>query len=134
MQPDADLIALERALVACRPVADGLNADAMLFAAGRASAKRGWVWPTTTAAFAFLSVGLGMALSVERAERAMLEARLQMPSPTVIEPSPGPAAGTFAFRRDFDADALYVLAPSSGPAPALSDNAMRGWPVRAIEP
>jgi hypothetical protein len=92
--PDGeDLRALERRLSAWRPAADGLDADAMLFAAGRASARPGrgrFLWPALAACLALTSAGLGVALVREQAERLAL-AR-QMPSPTpapaIVPPAP----------------------------------------------
>ena len=69
--PD-DLSDLERRLAACAPSSAGLDADAMLFAAGRASARRG---PSgiplagLTACLAALAIVLGVGLR-SRARRA----------------------------------------------------------------
>jgi len=90
--PD-DLSEMERRLGACAPAADGLDADAMLFAAGRASARPGparFVWPALTTCLAALAVGLGAWLAVERAERLSLAERLRQPAPAPV-PSPLPA-------------------------------------------
>ncbi len=134
MQPDANLSALERALAELRPTAGGLDPDAMLFAAGRASAKRNLAWPAATTAFAALSVCLGVALVAERTQREAVEARWRVPLPAAVEPSPEPTAGTFAFRRDFDPNATYAQTLKPGSSHAPPDSIPRGWPVRTIEP
>jgi hypothetical protein len=90
-RPD-DLTDLERHLAGCAPSADGLDADAMLFAAGRASARRGRLaWPALTACLAVLSVVLGVWLAAERAERKELAQRLQRPAPMQTPPPEGAA-------------------------------------------
>jgi hypothetical protein len=96
--PDADgaLSRLERTLAACRPAADGLDADAMLFAAGRASVRpsRGRLaWPALACSLALVSLVLGATLAVERAERLALAELLcvRTPAPPVVSPRP-PAA------------------------------------------
>jgi hypothetical protein len=64
MQPD-ELTPLERQLAACRPSAAGLDADAMLFAAGRAAARPGaarHVWPVLACGFVTVSLALGGAI------------------------------------------------------------------------
>jgi hypothetical protein len=94
-QPDRpdDLTDLERRLAACAPSAEGLDADAMLFAAGRASARRGrLVWPALTAGLAVLSVALGAWLVAERAARLELARQLQQPAPAPAPPTAAPVA------------------------------------------
>ena len=81
--PD-DASELERRLIAWVPATAGLDADAMLFAAGRASAKR---IPWGTVCVAGLVVVLGAWLVVERTERLRLER-----SPAVSAPAPATAA------------------------------------------
>jgi hypothetical protein len=81
--PD-NLSELERRLAACPPSSDGLNADAMLFAAGRAAARSGparFLWPGLTACLAVLAIVLGLWVAVERAERLSLAERLRQPPP-----------------------------------------------------
>jgi hypothetical protein len=93
-RPD-DLSNLERRLAACEPAADGLDADAMLFAAGRASARPGparFVWPALAACLAGLAVVLGAWLTAERSERLALARRpnqqsLPVPAPPAAAPS-----------------------------------------------
>ncbi len=91
-RPD-DVSDLERRLAACAPAADGLDADAMLFAAGRASARSRFVWPALTACLAALAVVLGVWLVTERAARLDLAQRLERATPAPLPPvSPAPPA------------------------------------------
>lgn len=60
---------LERRLAGWRPATDGLDADAMLFAAGRASVRRGaarFAWPAVAAG---LALALGISETGRNAER-----------------------------------------------------------------
>ena len=141
MQNDAELSALERSLAACRPSADGLNADAMLFAAGRASARGGKAWPVATGVLAALSVALGIGLWVERSERVALAARLTQATPVplpVAVPSSEPPVGPFAFNRSGmgDPDALMVRAAPTAPSSRVPPpvDVLRAWPARSLEP
>jgi hypothetical protein len=73
--PDDDLSPLERRLAGWQPSAASLDADAVLFAAGRASARplRGrLVWPALACALSVMSLVLGGWLAVERRERLTL--------------------------------------------------------------
>ncbi len=89
-RPD-DLSEVERRLAAWEPAADGLDADALLFAAGRASVRPGparFLWPALTAGMAALAVVLGVWLAAERTERLDLARQLRQPAPA---PAPSPA-------------------------------------------
>jgi hypothetical protein len=93
-----DLNALERRLSAWQPNREGLDTDAMLFAAGRASMRPGparFAWPVLTALLTGVSVVLGLWLANERDERLILAAQLQLhqyaPS---VNPAPPPSAGS----------------------------------------
>src|SRR5687768_16336387 len=91
--PD-DLSDLERRLAAWQPVAQGLDADAMLFAAGRASRPRCLLWPALTVSLAALVLALGVWALRERSERHALAERLRQPAapePAAPSPSPVPA-------------------------------------------
>lgn len=89
--PESELNDLERRLAGWRPAADGLDADAMLFAAGRASIRRGssrFVWPAIAAA---LALALGISETVRTTERRDHEVALARltdasRSPTVSAP------------------------------------------------
>jgi hypothetical protein len=85
-----DLSEVERRLSGWRPSAAGLDADAALFAAGRAAGRRGRrLWPALSLILAVQSVGLGLWAVSERAGRRALADRLAEPAPL---PSPAPAA------------------------------------------
>lgn len=97
------------------PDGGGLDRDALLFAAGRASARPGparFVWPALTAGLAALALALGVWLSAERSERLALAARLRQtaPAPAAVPPPPPapaqphtgddpPASSVFAARH-----------------------------------
>jgi hypothetical protein len=93
-----DLNALERRLSAWQPNREGTDADAVLFAAGRASVRPSpvrFVWPALTALLTVLSVVLGQWLADERSERLALARQLGERSPApVVNPSPSPASKT----------------------------------------
>lgn len=130
-RPD-DLNDLERRLAAWQPSAAGLDADRMLFAAGRASAARApsrLVWPAVSACLALATVFLGARWTAERAERLALAEELRHrptasvptppPRPTAVEPEttePPPADSYLAVRRRWerDPDSLLVMAESTG--------------------
>ena len=77
MQPDPEnLSELERRLAACTPAMDGLNPDAMLFAAGRASARRGRariVWPVAFTALSLLTIAVTSLWMNEHQDRIAFE-------------------------------------------------------------
>jgi hypothetical protein len=88
---DDDLSRLERRLAGWQPTAAGLDADALLFAVGRAAARpprSRFVWPALACAMTLVSLGLGGWLVVERGERLTLAAELPQRQP--VEP-PGVA-------------------------------------------
>jgi hypothetical protein len=140
--PNADdLNDLERRLSNWRPSPTGLDADRMLFAAGRASARASggrFVWPLLSGCLALVTVVLGVRLAAERTERLALAERLQQqtpmptpaadPGPTPVEPSTTeamPAEGYLAIRRRWEHDPNTLLAmavpkgeSSDGPLPA----------------
>jgi hypothetical protein len=86
-----DLSDLERRLTGWRPAAQGLQTDAMLFAAGLAAARRGrrrFLAPALCGLLAVLAVGLGAWGLTERAERRVLAERLQrLPPPGASSPT-----------------------------------------------
>lgn len=95
MPPNAgDLSPLERQLSACLPSTTGLDADAMLFAAGQAASGRRArvVWPAVAGAFALISLGLGLALVGERSERLALVDRFSRQTPPIAETPTPPIA------------------------------------------
>ncbi len=136
--PD-DLNEIERLLASRTPAADGLNADAMLFAAGRASARPGlsrFLWPALAACSSALALVLGVWLTVERTERLNLAQQLRQldvapishPSPTVTPPQTTPEesppdsylASRLALEKGLDAwppRAVGVVESSGPPRP-----------------
>jgi hypothetical protein len=83
---------LERRLSAWQPAVAGLDGDAMLFAAGRASVRPGparFIWPALTACMTGLAACLGIWLAAERSERLDLARQLRQSSPALAtRPSP----------------------------------------------
>ena len=88
---DSDLNDLERRLANWRPAGDGLGADAMLFAAGRASVRRSparFAWPAIAAGL-ILAVGLlSSRLAGERAVNRDLFAQLQVAKSSALVAAP----------------------------------------------
>lgn len=121
-----NLSELERRLARWRPGADGLDADAMLFAAGRAAGRRRWTWPAL-GAMALLSVGLGAWALHERGERIALSGRLDemraAPGTTVpVDHTPSPYVPSsddqFSLRRRMEQDPdRWLSSPPSEGAP-----------------
>jgi hypothetical protein len=89
--PD-DLNEMERRLSAWKPTPDGLDADAMLFAAGVAAGRPGagrWFWPALSGCLSVLVVVLSGWGMTERRERLLL-ARQLPPAPVPAAPNPAP--------------------------------------------
>lgn len=147
--PNDPLTDLELRLAAWRPNPQELDPDALLFAAGRASARRArLVWPTATACLVMLSALLAGRLALERAQCLALARQLDQrraPAPPHEAPVPPTAAETagteplppdsyLIARRALDEglDAWPICVPGHGPSlpepPALR---ARGgdWPV-----
>jgi hypothetical protein len=86
---------VERRLAAWQPAGAGLDADALLFAAGRASARPGatrFVWPALAACASLLAIALGIWLVDERADRMALARQLRQQSHMLANtPSSSPA-------------------------------------------
>ncbi len=113
-----DLSAVEQRLTGWRPGADGLDADAMLFAAGLAAGRRGsgrLLAPVLCGVLAALAAGLGAWGLSERAERRALADRLRSaptpgaaPAPAVVDvpapPRESPSAGYLSLRRRMEQD------------------------------
>jgi hypothetical protein len=103
-----DLSDVERRLADWRPASAGLDADAMLFAAGQATARRGrgrLLWPALCVLLAGQAAVLGAWGLSERTERLALASRLHEAAP---EPNAPPAT------------AVAVL-PKSSYAPSPDD-------------
>ncbi|HLW64837.1 MAG TPA: hypothetical protein VKS79_05910 [Gemmataceae bacterium] len=79
---------IERRLAACAPAGDGLKADAMLFAAGRASARRSpatFLWPVAFTALSLLTITVYSMWMNEHQERIAMASQLRqilMAAPT----------------------------------------------------
>jgi hypothetical protein len=131
-RPD-DLKDLERRLAAYAPSPTGLNADAMLFAAGRASVRPGvarFVWPALTLGLTTLAVVLGVWLATERAERLDLAQQLrQTRPPHVPSPSPPFSPGDAPTERPTE----YEPAPNSLLAGHRAlEQGLDAWPPQAV--
>jgi hypothetical protein len=129
--PEDDLNRLERRLADWRPSDAALDADGMLFAAGRASALTSpvrFVWPALTSLAALLAIALGLWATTERAERIRLTQQIRDLSAPVAPPAPispstddgSPAGGYLATRQlvlDRGVDAWTDSGPPAiGPA------------------
>jgi hypothetical protein len=138
MRPNDELTPLERQLAACRPAATGLDADAMLFAAGKAAGRESrLIWTGVAGVFAFISVALGAALVGERSERLALAAQLDRQAAEFAEAIPSvpttttlPATdGFFAARRTLEDN--WTPSPESQPdgpvVPSAEPPIVRAW-------
>jgi hypothetical protein len=88
---DSDLNDVERRLAGWRPAGEGLDADAMLFAAGRASVQRSplrFAWPAIAAGLLFVVGLLGNRLAGERDLNRDLIAQLQVAKSSVLVAAP----------------------------------------------
>jgi hypothetical protein len=140
--PD-DLTDLERRLAGWRPDAAGLDPDAMLFAAGRASVRSSptrFVWPAIAACMTVVALGLGGWAAKERSGRLELARLVQKPTPTVPTPAPEPSpeppptGSYFAMSRLVrqDPDAFLARAsaePGAPVAPSTTGPSLRAWPI-----
>jgi hypothetical protein len=106
--PD-DLKDLEQRLASWSPAREGLDPDAMLFAAGRASARGGkarLAWPIVSGCLAVVAVALGVRLAAERSERLALlrelhvrDVQITPDSNPEIRPSETPAPYSYIVQR-----------------------------------
>jgi hypothetical protein len=116
---DPNLTAVERALAGLAPSAGALDRDALMFAAGQRSARRGWAWPGAALGCAVAAAVLGAILLVrpppEPVERVVVVEVLVPPREAP------PSAG--------DESASFVEAPSapqaSPPRPDMTYLALR---------
>jgi hypothetical protein len=136
--PSDDMSDLEHRLSGWRPSNAGLDADGVLFAAGRASVRPGWgpiAWPIVSGCLVLLAATLGVGLSQERAARLELTAQLRDSKPAVASAPPSapepdeapldepPAANSYlAARRALAGNPDSWLAaaktePAAGPPP-----------------
>jgi len=112
--PD-DLKKSEARLADWKPAVDGLDPEAMLFAAGRASARAGksrFVWPIACGCLALTVAALGARLTAERSERLALLREIQqksseasLASPSVLDEQPPVSLGPDSYlvlRREWE--------------------------------
>ncbi len=147
-RPD-DLSDLERRLTAWRPSPAGLNADALLFAAGRAAGRPGpgrVLWPVVAGSLAVLVAVLGQRLAAERAERLALVELFQQrgagapaePAAAPVSPAaPPPSDSYLAARRVLERQPDAWLArttPGPRPAPPPDLPTLRAWGRAALDP
>lgn len=107
--------AFERKLASLKPDRQGLDVEAMIFAAGLAEGRRGRsAWTATCGALAAVAFGLGVWGVSERGERQTLAARLATPAtaPIIVQdrihdPSPmsaPPANALYSLRKSMEQD------------------------------
>jgi hypothetical protein len=123
-----DLNELERRLSAWQPDGAGLDADAVLFAAGRASvrpSKARFAWPALTACLAGLAIVLGVCLKAEHTERLALARQMRQPPPAPA-PKPAPPAEVSPTPAE-DVPPTGILA-----AHRALERGLEGWPEQAI--
>ncbi len=58
---EPELTGLEASLARLRPQVGSLNRDQVLFRAGQASVRRGWVWPAAAMSFGLAAIALALA-------------------------------------------------------------------------
>jgi hypothetical protein len=114
--PDPDLSAVEHALSGLAPSAGAFNRDALMFAAGRTSARRGWGWPCATAVSTFAAAASLAALLLLRP--APIEVVRYVPAPTPPQET--------APRSNEEPPASADTSPSSRPeAPGMASLTLR---------
>jgi hypothetical protein len=128
-----DLNELERRLAAWQPSAEALDADAVLFAAGRASVQPGrtrFVWPALSALLTALAIVLGLWLVNERNERLALAGRLHERPTSTDEHSPSVPVGEIAPSAS---PGLEEPAPDSYLASRRAlEKGLDAWPSRVV--
>ncbi len=157
-RPD-DLKDVECRLAAYAPSETGLDADAMLFAAGRTSARPGparFIWPALTLCLVTVALVLGVWLVTERAERLELAQQLQQTQPrphpsslptsspaeaptearTGNEPMPNSLlAGHRALEHGLDAWPPQAVARAETPGPPSDAPVLKvGWRDNLLDP
>jgi hypothetical protein len=132
-RPD-DLNDFERRLAALAPAGAGLDADAMLFAAGRASAQAGLrllALRVLTAFLALLAVGLGAWGFNERVERMTLAEQLEQ---AMRQPAAIPPAESLPRLAPETASADQPGADSVLASHQTLENGLDGLPVMTFDP
>jgi hypothetical protein len=88
---DPNLSAVERVLAGLTPSAGTFDRDALMFAAGRRSVRRGWAWPATaagaTAAAAVLAAVLLFGPGPKPEERVVVVEVERQPAPAPDRPN-----------------------------------------------
>ena len=126
--PD-DLSELERRLSACQPAPEGLDADAMLFAAGRAAGPHRvrFVWPALTGFLAVLALVMAVWATPERAERLALARHLRQLSPAPSEPVSTPTVPSEPPTADEPTADNWLTSRRA------LEQGLEAWPPQAIE-
>lgn len=127
-RPD-DLNKLERRLSGWQPAVTGLDGDAMLFAAGRASVRFGpgrFIWPTLAACMTGLAACLGLWLAAERSERLDLARQLRQSSPALaVTPSLAAVPEESSLTDELPPDS-YLASHQA------LEKGLDAWPVRVV--
>ncbi len=136
-----DLSAFERRLAGWRPSDEGLDADAMLFAAGKEAGRPGrgrFAWPALSACLAValvILVGWGMS---ERRERLALARQLELAREPAPEPYPDEGPSDYlsahrALRQGLDAwPPRPVGTPHPGDAPTPPSDVLEAGQRNAL--
>jgi hypothetical protein len=117
--PDEHLSDLERRLASWQPTSQGLDTDAMLYAAGQASVRQSrarFVWPTLAACLAVAVGWLGMEVRRGRTETLALLARLGLPPTSELTPDQQyilPQSSMVLVRRSLERDPEFGLNSAS---------------------
>jgi hypothetical protein len=115
MSEAPDLTALAADLRRLAPAPAGLDRDALLFRAGRASARRGWAWPAATALATATAASLALVLALRPPEVQTVERPVvvvvekQAPTVPQLQPTPPEAPS-------IDATEPEPTPPAPGPA------------------
>jgi hypothetical protein len=135
--PPDDLNDLERRLTALSPAGDGLDADSMLFAAGRSSVQsegHGLRWPAVAGLLALLACGLGAWGINERGDRLHLarqwDQAMRQPLNGALAPQRDPvpesasadwpaADSMLASHRILEHGLDGLIVPRTGPSPQV---------------
>lgn len=138
-RPEDELSGLEHRLASWRPGSSGLNADALLFAAGVASGRVGRrAWAAVASVLAVVAVSLGVWGGIERSGRLELARHLAEqppPPPAPVPPSTEPpspgnylTAREIVLERGVEAWAALSPTPHSPPGPESPEpTTLRAW-------
>ncbi|HKI38206.1 MAG TPA: hypothetical protein VKA46_40505 [Gemmataceae bacterium] len=107
---DPDLTAVERALAAMAPSAGAFDRDALMFAAGQRSARRGWGWPCAAGGSTLAALALGALLLFRPAPQPAERVVFVPGPPQRVEITPTPADAPAA--PDVAAPAVPVSPPA----------------------